>query len=144
MWSNPCNLQHKRYNWDSWKQVWYSTTCSRLTCFFYSSNPMGKHVHVRMTKYTKTHQRSESELTRSLRGINISIFFWEPQKQRETDTNRLRGARETLKSMFFPAWVSWNPPPLQYIYIYMYIYIGNMSICVDACIRTQLHETEPN
>ena len=44
---------------------------------FFSSNTMGKHVHVRMTKYTKTHQRSESELTRSLRGINISIYFFE-------------------------------------------------------------------
>ena len=46
----------------------------------------------------------------------FTVFFERSKKQTAPHTNRLRGARETLKCMFFPAGVPCTPPPLQYWY----------------------------
>ena len=104
------------------------------TFFFYASNTMGKHIHVRMTKNVKTRQRCESELTRSLRGINICVFFLAPPKGEGTSQRLLtRCTRNTQISVFFRGGVIEPPAPTIYIHIYciyIYIYIYTPPLCM--------------
>ena len=66
----------------------------------------------------------------SLRGAYVEstfpYIFERSLKQGEAHINRLRGARETPKSTFFPRGYYGTPCPYNiytYMYIYMYIYM---------------------
>ena len=94
---------------------------------------MGKHVHNKMTKYTKTHQRSESELTRSLRAINISRFCLSAPKTEGASHKPLtRCTRNTQIYVFSRGGFMEPPAPTIYIYTqthtYIYIYMNIIRI----------------
>ena len=89
---------------------------------------MGKHANTKK-KYTKTHQRSESELTRSLRGINISIFLLSaPKTEGGSHKSLTRCTRNTQIYVF--SRVGFMEPPAPTIYMFIYIYI-----CVYMCVH---------
>ena len=129
MYCNTCKLKHKHYNWDFWKHMWYSTTCSRRTCVFYSSNTMGKHMHVRMPENANTHQRCDNEFTRNQ---HFHIFSSACKNRGIPHKKCWHSAHETLNWCFFPLGFYRPPCPynvyIQYIYIYewhilcMYVY----------------------